>query len=274
VNLRWLAIAIAGLAVATFASHGTAAPRATFTVKSTLDGLTVLPHRIHWAGTTSLPPAKVAEVDFMIDGKLTWVEHHAPYDYAGESKADLVTSWLHAGEHHFEVLVKATDGTKEADIVPARVAAAPSPPASLAGVWKRTIDGSQGPKPGSKGNPTGSVIPQGNFAMTMTIESRWIRDQQPGKFVYPQSNTTGFGLFYLDDYTADAHQIHVAGEIIDHPDGGSRAPDGGSWCYLWGPPTAYNWSVTGNTLTLMPAHGTDPCGIRGFIWTGTWTRAR
>ena len=35
----------------------------------------------------------------------------------------------------------------------------------------------------------------------------------------------------------------------------------------------YTWSVSGNTLTLMPVGGKDPCPLRGFIWTGDWTRA-
>ena len=34
----------------------------------------------------------------------------------------------------------------------------------------------------------------------------------------------------------------------------------------------YSWSVSGNTLTLTPIGGMDACGIRGFIWTGRWTR--
>ena len=39
------------------------------------------------------------------------------------------------------------------------------------------------------------------------------------------------------------------------------------------PVADYSWSVSGDTLTLAPIGGGDPCGIRGFIWTGQWTRA-
>ena len=49
-------------------------------------------------------------------------------------------------------------------------------------------------------------------------------------------------------------------------------PEGGSSCDYGGPGTDYSWSVDGNTLTLTPARGTDPCAPRGFLWTGAWTR--
>jgi hypothetical protein len=48
--------------------------------------------------------------------------------------------------------------------------------------------------------------------------------------------------------------------------------EGGWWCYAGGPVGTYDWSVSGGTLTLTPAGGADPCGVRGFIWAGQWTR--
>ena len=78
-------------------------------------------------------------------------------------------------------------------------------------------------------------------------------------------------LYYLDDYTASPTRLHVVGEVIFHPVS-DKLPEGGSWCNNWGPPADYNWSVSGDTLTLVPVGGKDACGIRGFIWTGTWTR--
>ena len=44
-----------------------------------------------------------------------------------------------------------------------------------------------------------------------------MRDQYPGKFVYPQSNNTGNGLYNLDDYTAGPTRFSVVGEVIFHP---------------------------------------------------------
>src|SRR5215203_908545 len=81
---------------------GAASP---FKVNSSLDGKTVLPHRVYWLGYPALATAKVAKVEFLVDGKLGWVEHHAPYVYGaddnGRNRGYLVTSWLAAGTHRF-----------------------------------------------------------------------------------------------------------------------------------------------------------------------------
>ena len=268
--------ALAGFAVvailASVAQVGAAA-HATFTVTSTLDGKTVLPHRIHWLGYPSLPHAKVAKVEFLIDGRLAWVEHGAPYvygsDHNGRNEGYLVTSWLSPGMHRFAVRATATDGTKATDTVSARILPTPSPPAALAGTWERTIDPTGAPKPGSAGNPTSTFVAPGRW--TITFERRWIRDAAPGRFVYPQSNSNGVGFVFLDDYTATATRIDVVGEVIFHRYS-DRLAEGGWWCQPDGPRATYDWSVSGDTLTLAPVGGHDACGIRGFVWAGQWTR--
>jgi hypothetical protein len=264
--------ALAGVALSVVVSVA-AAPGPELKVSSTLDGRTVLPHRIHWIGTTTLPPARIEEVDFLVDGKVRWVEHKAPYVYAADENGTklgyLVTSWLSPGMHTFAVKAVAKDGRTATGTNRARVLPAPEPPGELAGPWHRTIDASIAPKPGSPGNPTGSVVASGRY--TMTFEKRWVRDQEPGRWDYPQSNDTGNGLYMLNDYTAEPSRIHVVGEVVFHPYS-ERLPEGGSWCYFSGPPADYRWSVSGDTLTLTPIGGRDACGIRGFIWTGQWTR--
>jgi len=84
-------------------------PGKPFTVVSTLDGRTVLPHRIRWHGLPTLAPANVKEVDFLIDGNVDWIEQHAPYSYSDDA-GYLVTSWLSPGRHRFTVRVSAIDG--------------------------------------------------------------------------------------------------------------------------------------------------------------------
>lgn len=269
-----IAGATAVAAVVLPAQNSTAA--ATFTrtqpigVKSTLAGRHVLPHRVVWQAFPGIPASQVKEVDFLIDGKLRWVEHHPTYVYGGlDYSGYLVTSWLAPGLHRFTVLVRGIGGRSGTEAVRARVEAAPDPPATLAGTWTRTIDTSSAPKPGSSGNPTDTITPSGSY--TMTFEKRWIRDQFPGQWQYPQSNQTGEGLYNFDDYTAGPGRIHVVGEVVFHPFS-DQLPEGGSWCYFYGPPATYDWTVNGNTLTLSPVGGHDACGIRGFIWTGDWTR--
>src|SRR6202030_1289018 len=62
-------------------------------VSSTLDGVTTLPHGIQWIATPGIPVADVAEVDFLIDGALAWVEYKSPYVY-GDDGNWLVTSFF------------------------------------------------------------------------------------------------------------------------------------------------------------------------------------
>ena len=65
-------------------SRGSAAATA-FTVRSSLDGKSVLPRRIRWLAIPSLPASKVARVDFLIDGgSVRWTERSAPYSYADD----------------------------------------------------------------------------------------------------------------------------------------------------------------------------------------------
>src|SRR5258705_10912688 len=71
-----------------------------FGVTSTLDGKTVLPHRIHWIARPS--GASITEVDFLIDGRKAWVERERPYTY-GDDGNWLVTSALSPGKHRFTV---------------------------------------------------------------------------------------------------------------------------------------------------------------------------
>jgi hypothetical protein len=268
-----LLVALSASVLALVMTTGAGGAASPFTVKSSLDGKTVLPHRIYWLGYPSLAAAKVAKVEFLVDGKLGWVEHKAPYVYGaddnGHNRGYLVTSWLAAGMHRFTVRVTATDGTIGSDTVTARVATAAAPPSALAGTWRRTIDTTNAPKPGSVGNPTETFTPSGSY--TLTFERRWARDKFPGSFVLPQSNKTGHGFVFLNDYIADATRIHLVGEVIFHPLSDELA-EGGAWCTNAGPPADYRWSVAGDTLTLAPASGKDACGIRGFIWTGEWTR--
>jgi len=264
-----LVIATSAFTPATASSEGGFLAQAQFTVKSSLDGKSVLPHRISWLAFPSLGKSKVARVDFLIDGgPVRWTERNPPYSYADEG-GYLVTSWLTPGRHRFQVRARATDGRVATDTVIARVPPASPPPAEIAGTWQRTIDTSSAPKPGSKGNPTSTFTPPGLYRIT--FEKRWIRDQFPGKFVYPASNKTGHGFVFLSDYTATAKLLQVRGEVIFHPLS-LKLAEGGWWCYPGGPAADYRWTVSGRTLTLSPVSGSDACRIRGFIWAGEWTR--
>jgi hypothetical protein len=68
---------------------------------STLDNKNVLSHRIRWIAYPK-PLREVGKVDFLIDGKVRWIERNTPYVYGDDSNW-LVTSWLSPGRHRFTV---------------------------------------------------------------------------------------------------------------------------------------------------------------------------
>jgi hypothetical protein len=129
-----------------------------FTVTSTLDGRAVLPLRIRWKALPQhVPLAQIREVDYLIDGRRAWVEHHPPYFYGSNEGSYgnwLVTSFLTPGVHIFTVRAVTRSGKTATDTLKARVLPAPSPPAKLAGAWTRMVTASD-LKKGPPGPPAG-----------------------------------------------------------------------------------------------------------------------
>jgi hypothetical protein len=60
-----------------------------------------------------------------------------------------------------------------------------------------------------------TLTPSGTY--TLTFEKRWIRDDFPGMFTFPDSNKTGDGFVFLSDYTAGMGRFRVQGEVVVHP---------------------------------------------------------
>lgn len=223
----------------------------------------MLPHRIHWLGRPSLPSGSIAEVDFLIDGKVKWIEHNSRYSYSDDS-GYLVTSWLAAGRHRFTVRAKASNGRKAEDTVVARVLPTPDPPAALSGTWQRDVDTSS--------LPPDAHAPSGTY--TLTFEKRWIQSPNPGKYVKGTSPdasvNTGAGWIFDYDWEPGPTRFHVQGVVTFHDDPNGDA-EGGSRCDMGRPGADYGWSVSGDLLTLAPIGG-DRCAERRLIWTGRWTR--
>ena len=93
----------------------------------------------------------------------------------------------------------------------------------------------------------------------------------PGKFVRPASDDSGEGWIIDSDYTVSAK--HACTPPAGSPSSRSTSrpkPAGGAG--PTGPSGDYDWSISNDTLTLTPRGGADPCGVRGFVWAGQWTR--
>jgi hypothetical protein len=136
--------AAAAIALAGTSGAGSApAAKRAFVVHSTLDGKTVLASQQHWTVVPHTANTTVREVDFLIDGKLRWVEQQAPFTYGGDDGHGhfgfLYTSWLAPGKHSFTARVKTSKDGPGTDTVVARVPAAAPPAAQLNGTWTRTV---------------------------------------------------------------------------------------------------------------------------------------
>ena len=216
-------------------SPSVAASGAELSVVSTLAGLTELPRRIHWEAT---PVGSVAEVDFLIDGQLAWVEHNTPYFY-GDDGNWLVTSFLTPGPHAFVTRAVAPGGQMATETVNASVAVAPAPPADISGRWSRSTTGAT----------TG--------VWSVTINSAgWLFDD-------PQAG----GQSQDVEYPANGKMITHA-SIAEPPFPNQR---NGSFCDdPIDPDGTFSYAVSADGSTLTVTADTPVC-YQG-VFEGTWTK--
>jgi hypothetical protein len=219
-------------------------------VTSTLAGQSSPPLRVPWEALPSVPAAQVSEVDFLIDGRLGWVERKAPYVYGNDGNW-LVTSFLTPGQHAFTVRVITAAGHSATSTVNAMVAAPPAPPPGLAGTWARAVTPDDVKKASS-----GSPPPAGDWKLTIAPVG-W----EP---IDPQGNR---GLFDVRYQSAAAVEMRPTIEQPPFPNSNN-----GGFCADTDPMST--WAVVigarGKTLSLHPA-GHDPCGDRAAVLEGVWT---
>jgi hypothetical protein len=233
----FLLLVVALIAVAFSLSAG-AAP---FAVSSSLDGKHVLPHRLPWTAHPTLPAANVRQVDFQVDGKTLWVEHHAPYVY-GDDGNYLVTSFLSPGTHRFVVKAIGTDGTTATDPNTATVVASPAPPAALQGTWK-----SYRPKGG---------VPAGTWHL--------IINRVGWRFL----DTAGGGNLIDVAYLGADRVEFRTGIATGHP-----GQDLNGWCNgAPGTPVRFHWARTSAGLSFTSAGGHGCPGFAPFLDQGSWTK--
>jgi hypothetical protein len=212
-------------------------------VTSTLDGKSRLPVRVSWQAHLDGSTTDVAEVDFLIDGRLSWVEHNSPYVYGSEGSV-LVTSFLPPGRHTFTVRAVDLTGHPSRDDVTATTVAPPPPPAVLAGTtWARQVNGGQD---------------TGRWTISVTNWGWHFGDPHGG------------GENQDVSYPA-AGRVLIRAAIVEPPYGGY--PYGGAFCDEAPDPTAsfsYRLSANGQQLTFE-SMGRDAC-IGGMMTGGTWQR--
>lgn len=259
------------LIVATAVSAGAVSSSQRLAVTSSIDGKKVLPQMTHWVAHVNVAPADVAEVDFLIDGKLRWVEHRSPYNYASDDDSGrlgyLFTSWLAPGRHRFTAHAKTNTGRTATDVVLARILAAPAPPAALAGTWTRAVTDADTKKADPKYG-SDNVPPTGKWRLIVDRAGIWELD--------PLGTGVGQGYTLSGNVLRSLAPIQMVPRQASGDPGeikrfGSRvAAGGGIDCDESGPFGTYRWKVSGHALTLGALR--EPCGQRRAVYEGTWTR--
>lgn len=222
-------------------------------MRSTLDGRTALPRRIHWAATPSAPANQISEVDFLIDGKLGWVERNPPY-YYGDDGNWLVTSFLRPGEHTFIVRTVTAQGKTLTDAVRASTSAPQTPPQALRGIWSKVVTATDLTKASSNQPP-----PSGRWELRIIANGWQLRDPTPG---------ASWGLFDVAYLPDGKLQMRPTIEYPPYPNSNN-----GGFCGDTDPLWTWTYSTDGpgRTFTVHPV-GHDPCGDRAAILEGTWSR--
>ena len=234
---RRCAVAVAGagaVAAAAIGSAFAASGTLTFTVSSTLSDKRALPHRIQWLAKASLPPSKVREVDFLIDGRRAWVEHHAPYSYGYDGNY-LVTSWMKPGRHTFTVEALAIDGRRATTSSRAQTSAPRPPPAALSGSWHQT---------------------SGTWTLTVNAVGWRLLDTGHGQGALVDVAYLSPGLLEARGGIATRNQDPL---------------ENNPWCDEPFQPVRYRWQVAAERLRLTLA-GPRRCDGQSRVWGGVWTR--
>lgn len=259
-SLVAVAVLIAAFGVSSASALDVAKP---IRLTSSLDGKKVLPLRTRWLAYADVAPSKIKEVDFLIDGKLRWIEYYRPYNYGSDDLHGhfgfLITTWLTPGTHRFTARVILYAGRPVSHTVVARVLPAPTPPSELAGTWTRNVTAEDVQKATSGEGP-----PPGAWQLVFDSVGAWVLDPL-GSGVVEQYEATSNGI------TAYA-PIQMA-PFSDGRGGVGRFGHhgiGGTVCREDGPFGNWTWSASGNQLTLTAVK--ESCGDRRAIWEGTWTR--
>jgi hypothetical protein len=266
---------VVGLALvttlATVAAAGAFGAGRPLAITSSIGRGKVLPQQSRWLARPNVAPANVAEVDFLIDGRLRWVEHGSPYVYGGDDGPGrfgyLFTSWLTPGMHRFATRVKTTSGETATDAASARVVAAPAPPPSLAGTWTRTLTDEDVAKSDPRYGAD-FVPPTGVWRLVIDRVGIWELDPVKTGIVQGYSVTGSVLRSYAPIMmvpkraSGDPGSIRRFGHRID--------AGGGVDCDASGPVGTYRWSVADRQLTLTAVH--EPCGQRRAVYEGTWAR--
>lgn len=229
-------------------------------VTSSIKTGAVLRKALHWnAAVKAADGVMVTQVDFLIDGRVRWTEHEAPYQF---NEGRLFAPWpLGGGKHRLAVNVVASGGSTAASTAVDVQVKVPPMSGLPVGSYRRTVTAADQkrvkPYRDFEHGAFGETTPTGQWSLTVRQDGVLLLDEVP----HPHGT--------------DAYHVPFAGTgqritIYDSAGWLQPNPERGNMFCEPEKPSDYQWSLSGSTLTLKALE--HVCADRDIALVGSWHR--
>jgi hypothetical protein len=223
-------------------------------VVSSISSGAVLSNALVWtAVAVGVAPTGVGAVQFLIAGRVRWIEHSPPYVFDGDG-GELFPWLLGSGPHRLAVRVMSADGHSASTAAPVTVTAEPPVPRALVGSFVRTVT------PGDvrrtarfRREPADEVLPAGRWRIEIAATGVISFDDPRGSGGNEAFVASSGGMLTLEGPANWLLPLARQGGFCETEPTGS-----------------YGWTGTGRTLGLRAVR--DPCADRNSMFDGDWTR--
>jgi hypothetical protein len=258
-----LACTVALSTTACGSSTQTPTPLALRALSSISDGA-VLSDPVRWTATAAgVPATQVGQVDFLIDGRVRWIEHHPPYVFNGDG--DELFPWLLGpGGHRLAVRIVTRTGATGSTVSSVTVSIPAPIPVQLLGTFSRTVTVADvlPPRP-SPHEPRGEALLAGVSRGEALLAGVWrLRVQADGSITINAPD----GAASTEAFLADPDGILT----LEGPANWLRSDDRQSGFCEIETIGAYTWSAHARSLVVTPQH--DTCTKRSSVFAGDWRR--
>ncbi len=198
--------------------------------------------------------ADVAKVDFLIDGKPRWTEHHAPYVF-NDDKQLLATWLLGPGPHTLAVRAETIDGKTAQSAARVTVSDPPTVPDALVGTFERRVTQNDIRRTASEpGRDPSEPAPTGVWTLHVGRNGLISVDDPGGGGTNEAITATASGKLKMwgpANWLGPPDRIGLGGFCGPEPVG------------------SLDWRSGGGNATVS---GTSGCADRDAIFVGQWMR--
>jgi hypothetical protein len=233
-----------------------ARPAADGRVGSSIAEGAVLSDPLRWTARVSgVPPAQVASVRFLIDGKVAHVARQKPYEFAGLGNL-LIPGTLERGSHTLAVDAQLRDGRRLTAASTATVSGrARGVPPHVVGHWTRAVSPAEVHRAEHFGKiEYGGPLPLGTWKLRIGADA-------VARYIAPtpaRDLTVGQVRFWRDG------RLVVGNEVPNVPNAG------GYFCPDTVGTGEYRWSLDGEALVVKAVDDRE-CADRNSFWQGRFT---